>query len=73
MHEDDGFAFVEVREHGREEGIPEVDAVVVGEEGDAVGVELVERAVDFGDALLDQREGNGGEEADAGGVFLLEC
>lgn len=72
VDEDDGAPGLESVEHGLQSVVAQVQAVHVGQESHAVGVEFVEGVVNLLEARLNVRQRQGGEEAEAVGAALLE-
>ena len=68
MNEHHGAAAIELGEHGLETRIAEMRPLVVGQQHDAVGLQGIERVGEFGQARLDIRQRQGGEQAEARGV-----
>ena len=63
---------VELVEYRREIGIAGIFAAVIGEQADAVGLELVERMADFRQARIHVRQGQAGEDAEALGMVAAQ-
>jgi hypothetical protein len=67
---DHSLAPVQFLKHRRKAGIAGIFAVVIREQADAVGLQLVERVGDLAQAALDIRERQACEQPEAAGMLL---
>jgi hypothetical protein len=72
MHKDHGLSPVEFFENGSKGGIAEPFVAIARQQGDAVGLQRVERILDLAQRAFGVRQGNCGKQAEPAGVFAQE-